>query len=85
MTREQMLNEAEKANLLKMNGTMQEKVEQALGVCSKWVADEAGELNKECYKCCYWDPEDIATMVCSEHLMEDALTVILEQKGKETE
>jgi len=80
MTQEQKLNEAEKAVQLKANGTTRDKVEQALGVCSEWVQDASGEWKKDCYRCCYWDDNDIAALMCSGRLMKDARKVIQEQK-----
>ena len=67
-----MLNEAEAAVQLKKNGTAAEKVDQALSVCCEWVRDEKGEFRKDCYRCCYWDENDKATLMCPERLMKDA-------------
>ena len=82
MTEETMLNDAERAVQLKERGTPREKVEQALSVCSAWVQDESGEYKKDCYRCCYWDDEDIAALMCGERLMKDALDVIRKQKAR---
>lgn len=82
MTEETMLNEAEKAVQLKERGTTQEKVEQALSVCSEWVRDESGEWKKDCYRCCFWDDSDIAALMCGGRLMKEALGVIRKQKTR---
>ena len=77
-----MLNEAEAAAQLKANGTTVEKVDQALSVCCEWVRDETGEFRKDCYRCCYWDENDKATLVCPERLMKDAREVIRELRAE---
>lgn len=82
MDEEERLNEAEKAAELKAKGAMAEKVDQALGVCGEWVRDESGEFKKDCWRCCYWDEADLATMVCGERLMQDARKVIQQQKAR---
>ena len=82
MTNEEKLNEAEKAVRMKETGTPQEKVEQALDVCRVWYRDESGEYKKDCYRCCYWDDEDIAALMCGERLKTDALDVIRKQKKR---
>lgn len=82
MSEEEKLKEAEKAEDLKKNGQMIEKVDQALGVCSQWVRDASGEDKKDCFRCCYWDDNDVATLVCGEHLMRDARFIIQKQQAR---
>jgi len=82
MDTERMLNEAERAVKLKERGTTQEKVEQGLSVCSEWVRDDSGEYKKECFRCCYWDENDKATVMCSERLMKDARELIRIQRAR---
>lgn len=80
MSEEEKLREAEKAVDLKKNGQMAEKVDQALGVCCEWVKDASGEDKKDCFRCCYWDDSDLATMVCGERLMRDARRLLQKQQ-----
>lgn len=82
MDAERMLNEAETAVQLKERGTTREKVEQALSVCCEWVRDESGDYRKDCYRCCYWDEADKATLMCPERLMKDARETIRIQKER---
>jgi hypothetical protein len=82
MSEEEKLREAEKAEDLKKNGQMIDKVDQALGVCCEWVKDASGEEKKDCFRCCYWDDNDVATLVCGERLMRDARYLIQKQQSR---
>lgn len=55
-----------------MAKSAEERIKDALGVCSTWVRDESGDMRKDCIRCPYQDPTDPAGLCCGERLMKDA-------------